>query len=208
MQAMSPGSGPADQHALMAAHAHELTLLEGDRVLIRPVLPSDKEELEEGFTRLSQESRYFRFFSHLDRLTTEQLRYLTEIDYHDHFALAAFALDEPDHPGIGVARYVRSPNTDADAELAVAVIDDYHGRGVGVALIRLLADIAVQHGVARFVAYVLRENRAMRGVFAFLGATTRADEPGVLQASLDLPLGPIADEAAETTIRRIDAPDS
>lgn len=207
MRDMSTEHGPADQDALLAAHTHELTLLGGDRVLIRPVLPGDKDELEEGFTRLSRASRYFRFFSRLDQLTAEQLRYLTEVDYHHHFALAAFALDEPDQPGIGVARYVRSED-DADAELAVAVVDDFHGRGVGVALIRLLADIAVEHGVARFVAYVLRENHAMRDVFAFLGATVRADEPGVLAASLPLPLAPIHDDAPETTIRPVEAPDS
>ena len=184
-------TGDEDEGArqeLLAAHTQEVTLPGGGRIRLRPVLPEDKEELAGGFERLSPESRYFRFFSHLDHLSAEQLRYLTELDYDDHFALAAFDLDDPDQSGVGVARYVRAEHDDTDAELAVAVLDDHHGRGIGVALIRALAAVAVEHDVTHFVAYFLRDNHAMRDVFEFLGAQLSAAEPGVVHAELAVPL--------------------
>ena len=64
-------------------------LRRGERVLIRPIRPSDKPPLLEGFRRLSQESRHRRFFSPVPELGAGQLRYLTEVDHDAHEALVA-----------------------------------------------------------------------------------------------------------------------
>ena len=65
----------------------------------------DRELLLRGFERLSSESRYRRFLVSRAELTDEMVRYLTEIDHHDHEAM--IALDEDTAEGIGVARFVR-----------------------------------------------------------------------------------------------------
>ena len=59
-------------------------LRDGSEVLIRPVRPGDAELLAEGFERLSPESRRLRFLTAKDVLRPAELRYLTDVDHHDH----------------------------------------------------------------------------------------------------------------------------
>ena len=42
-----------------------------------------------GFERLSPESRYRRFLAPMPELSEAAVRYLTEIDHHDHEAMIA-----------------------------------------------------------------------------------------------------------------------
>src|SRR5688500_15949518 len=116
-----------------------IRLRDGSQVAVRPIEADDKARLKAGFERLSMESRYRRFFSPLPRLSASQLRYLTEVDHHDHEALVA-----TDAGGdiIAVARYVRSQEEPQVAEVAVTVVDDLQGRGLGSALQDALADRA------------------------------------------------------------------
>jgi hypothetical protein len=58
-------------------------------VAVRPIEPGDKAGLAAAFERLSDESRYRRFLSPHGRLSQAELRYLTEVDHHDHEALVA-----------------------------------------------------------------------------------------------------------------------
>jgi GNAT superfamily N-acetyltransferase len=120
-------------------------------------------------------------------LTEEQLRYLTEIDYVDHFAWAAVRTDRPSE-GMGVARYVRLRDDPAVAEAAVTVADDYQGKGLGTLLLALLAVVARAAGITVFRALVLEENVPMRELLEELGADARYDSPGVVR--LDVPLDP------------------
>jgi len=129
----------------------EVALRDGTRVRLRPILPEDKAVLVEGFRRLSPESRYRRFMAPIQELTDDELRYLTEIDYVDHFAWLALDLEQPGHPGIGVGRYVRIPEEPDVAEAAVTVVDDYYqGRGVGTLLLEALGAVALENGIRRF----------------------------------------------------------
>jgi GNAT superfamily N-acetyltransferase len=131
-------------------------LADGGEVLVRPIVPEDKEAILDGLRRMSPESRYLRFLADLTRLSEEQLRYLTEIDYHDHFAWVA--RDPTDGTGIGVARYVRILDEPDVAEAAVAVVDDYQGRGIGKLLLGKLTETARSNGIRRFRGYVSAEN--------------------------------------------------
>jgi hypothetical protein len=94
----------------------EVTLRDGTSVLLRPIVPEDKALLVEGFRRLSPESRYRRFMAPIEELTADQLRFLTEIDYVDHFAWMALDLGAAGHPRVGVSRYVRIPEETEVAE--------------------------------------------------------------------------------------------
>jgi hypothetical protein len=78
-----------------------VTLLDGTRVLIRPVVPDEKQRFVDGFARLSPESRYRWFMSPVDELSPEMLAQFTEVDYVDHFAYVALLADEPGQPGVG-----------------------------------------------------------------------------------------------------------
>jgi hypothetical protein len=68
-----------------------------------------------------------RFLAPHGRLTESELRYFTEVDHHDHEALVA--IDPNTGHCTGVARYVRSTDDPAVAELAVAVVDGWQRQG-------------------------------------------------------------------------------
>jgi hypothetical protein len=91
---------------VVAGITRTVRLRDGTRVRLRPVQPDDKHLLVRGFERLSEDSRYRRFFTPMSELRPAQLEYLTEVDHHDHEAV--LAVDEHGEP-VGVARYVRSP---------------------------------------------------------------------------------------------------
>lgn len=165
----------------------ETRLRDGTPVLVRPVEAHDKSLLVTGFRRLSAASRYARFMSPVRELSDQQVRYLTEIDYRDHFAWAAVRGDVPDE-GMGVARFVRLVAEPKVAEAAVTVLDDYQGLGLGTLLLALLAVAARAARVETFRAYVLEENEPMRELLVSLGARAVFDSPGVLR--LDVPLDP------------------
>jgi RimJ/RimL family protein N-acetyltransferase len=148
----------------------ELTLRSGLRILVRPIVPDDKPRLAEGFARLSPLSRYRRFLAAVTRLRPDQLARLTEIDYENHFAIGAVALDAPGEPGIGVARYVRYEADPGTADAAVVILDDYQGHGLGTLLMRALGAVAREHGIQRFQADVLADNRPVREMLRRLGA--------------------------------------
>jgi RimJ/RimL family protein N-acetyltransferase len=162
------------------------------RVAIRPIEPGDRDAFAAAFERLSEESRYRRFLSPHDPLSEAELHYLTEVDHHDHEALVAVDPDTGD--GVGVARYVRDLQRSDSAEIAVAVADDWQGRGVGTELLHRLADRAREEGIARFTALVLADNRPMMQLLGDLGEARVVDEgQGAVELAVDLPeraLGP------------------
>ena len=140
-----------------ASSIHELA--DHCRVLVRPLQLSDRHELEIGYEHLSAEARRRWFFTPPSRLSDADLEYLTDLDYRDHFAWAAFAINERGQPGIGVARYIRDPTQPDHAEVAVTVLDDYQHRGLGTLLLEMLADHARDNGITTFVSHILWDNR-------------------------------------------------
>jgi protein lysine acetyltransferase len=178
-----------DQQAHLAAGARPgeivVTLRDGPRVTVRPICPQDAEPLRAGFERLSQESRYRRFLAPMQRLTGPMLRYLTDVDHHDHEALVAVGADGA---LIGVARFVRRESDREAAEVAVTVADDYQGRGLGTALLGLLADRARAEGIRRFTALMLASNREMLELVEDLGpARTVEQAAGTVELEITLP---------------------
>src|SRR3954471_3235699 len=148
--------------------ARRVSLRDGSQIAIRPIEPGDREALAEGLRRLSPESRYRRFFASVRDLSERDLDYLTQVDHHRHEALVA--LDADTGEGVGVARFVRTE--EGQAEPAMVVADDWQGRGVATALLDALVDRAREEGVERFVAPVLAGNREAMRVLERLGRTT------------------------------------
>jgi acetyltransferase len=104
-------------------------------------------QIEAGFEQLSEASRRSRFFTPLEQLPESLLRYLTELDYRDHVAPVAGAIDDPGEPGVAIARYIRCADDPDCAEAAVTVLDDYQRRGIATVLLQALALIALQNDI-------------------------------------------------------------
>jgi RimJ/RimL family protein N-acetyltransferase len=132
---------------------------DGTRVVIRPIRPADRTLLERSRARFSDESMRRRFMGPKPRLTTTELRYLTEVDGDSHVALVAVPLDDL-RAIVGVARFVRLPTDPATADAAIIVADDMQGKGLGRRLAHELADAARDRGVRRFEATMLSDNKA------------------------------------------------
>lgn len=165
-----------------------LELRDGVRVHVRPIQADDEPRLHEAFARMSERSVYFRFLSPLKRLPEELARRLARVDHQSRFALVA-TTHRPDGQEhiLGVARYDRVPDTDV-AEVAVAVVDQMQRRGLGSALLELLAQAAREHGIQTFVLIVLPENQSMLGLLRRLGWIHRARlNGGVYEITFDLP---------------------
>jgi RimJ/RimL family protein N-acetyltransferase len=149
--------------------AQSLELSDGSQALIRPIHAEDEDLLHQAFSRMSERSVYFRFFSPLKRLPEALAQRLAQVDYQDRFALIATGR-EPDGTEyiLGVARYDRISGT-RTAEVAVSVIDEAQRRGLGSALLLRLAAVAREHAIETFTLIVLPENRSMLGLLRRLG---------------------------------------
>jgi GNAT superfamily N-acetyltransferase len=171
-----------------------LKLRDGSEVIVRPIRSDDGEAIVKAFERLSEQSRYQRFMTSVNELSPSQLRYLTDVDHHDHEALVAF--DPTDGDGVGEARFVRLDDG-TTAEAAVTVIDEWQGRGLGTALSNLLAERAREEGIERFNALLLASNEQMHDVLATLGpAKVLSREAGTVEVEVEIPPAGIGDHMA------------
>jgi len=164
----------------------EVHLSDGATVIVRPIRPSDRDLLLDGFERLSPQSRYRRFLAPMDDLSEPMLRHLTEVDHHDHEAIGA--IDPASGHGIGIARFVRLADRPDAAEAAVTVADDWQGRGLGTVLLGALADRARSEGIHVFTAIVLAANEEMLEVLEHVGRVRVVDrESGTVEIEVDVP---------------------
>jgi ribosomal protein S18 acetylase RimI-like enzyme len=165
-----------------------LELKDGTRVHVRPIVPEDEPLLIEAVGAMTERTVYFRFFSPLKRLPDALAHRLAVVDYQDRFAIVGTT----HKPGgkeriVGVARYDRAPHTDV-AETAVAVVDEFQRRGLGSALLAILAKVARDHGIKTFTLIVLPENQQMLGLLRKMGWIHQAKLAGGLyEISFDLP---------------------
>jgi GNAT superfamily N-acetyltransferase len=163
-----------------------LTLRDGSEVIVRAMEPEDLPLLAEGFERLGERSRYQRFLAPKKQLTSSDLGHLTDVDHDEHEAIGA--LNPADGHGVGVARFIRERPGGDVAEAAVAVVDDWQGRGLGGMLLERLLARAHEVGVTAFSASLLTDNRAMLALFARLGEMEiRHDEGGTVRIHVRLP---------------------
>jgi RimJ/RimL family protein N-acetyltransferase len=164
----------------------DVCLRNGTSVVIRPIRPDDKALLVRGMAALSPRSARLRFLAPKNRFSLAELRYLTEVDHVDHYALVAVLADDPTTMA-GVGRWVRDREHPDAAEVAVVVGDCYQRQGLGTALGNALADGARALGIARFNAVMLPENTAAQRLFARIsGRLSTRFEGGTYELVVDL----------------------
>jgi RimJ/RimL family protein N-acetyltransferase len=175
------------------AAGRHVVLRDGSEVVIRQVRSSDAPLLADGFARLGPESRRLRFLRRKDELTPAELRYFTDVDHHDHEALGA--VDHADGRGVGVARYVRDASDPHSAEIALTIVDDWQGRGLGTELLAQLSGRARAAGIRRFTALVSADNAAMTALLRSVRAGPVHREYGTVE--YEIPLAPAAESSSD-----------
>ena len=157
----------------------EITLEDGTRVRIRPVLPEDETRLPTLYGRLSRHTAYQRFFTIMKRLPQDWAHYFANVDYRRRMALVAERDLEWRPELIGVARYEPSDEEDT-AEFAIVIQDYWQGRGLGAILLNEILRAGKANGIRRFRAYVLADNHRMLAMLSRLtDVRQRTTERGV-----------------------------
>ena len=160
-----------------------VTLSDGTALRLRPVLPADQWRLREAAELVSAGTRYRRFFS-LSGITPAAARYLTEVDYVDHFAWVAI---DGEDLGVGGAFYIRSRSDPSVTDVSFSIMDEFQGRGLGGLLTGALAVAARRHGISRFSADVLTENAPMVAILNRAGMKWDTMERGVRHGTMGVP---------------------
>jgi RimJ/RimL family protein N-acetyltransferase len=134
-----------------------------------------------------------RFLGVKKELSAAELRYFTDVDHHDHEALGA--LDRAGGQGVGIARYIRDAGDPQAAEIAVTIVDDWQGRGLGTELLAALSDRARQEGIRRLTALADAGNVAVAALLRNAGARLVRRGRGTVEYEITLPGGAEASEA-------------
>src|SRR6266487_6050096 len=170
-----------------AVKGRPVALRDGSKVLIRQVQSTDAPLLADGFARLSPQSRQMRFLTRKKELSRAELRYFTDLDHHDHEALGA--LNHADGRGVGVARYIRDAEDPQAAEIAVTIVDDWQGRGLGTELLTQLTGRARCEGIHRFTALASADNAAIAALLRNRNAELVGRGAGTVEYQITLTPG-------------------
>lgn len=157
------------------------TLSDGVTAHFRLLAGRDRELLQHGYAHLSEESRYQRFMTSLEELPEHYLDHLTAMDNEDHLAIVALRIDElgREIDGLGVVRYFRDRDQPNSAEIAITIVDELQGSGLGSMLFALCGAAAWERNVDRLHAELLPGNDAMRGLARRFGGTLQNSETGL-----------------------------
>ncbi|KAG1707797.1 Protein lysine acetyltransferase Pka [Nymphon striatum] len=145
-------------------HNKTVLLSGGESIVLRRLVPTDREMVREFFSKLSAESKYSRYFTHKEELTEEELQQCLGSDVNESYVIGAWEQDQSssDKSLIGTASYVSLQNAENAAEFAIIVADDWQKKGIGKYLMREVLAGAEDSGINRIIVYFLPSNSGMR----------------------------------------------
>ncbi|TQN42271.1 acyl-CoA synthetase (NDP forming) [Blastococcus colisei] len=177
-----PGTTEEDRPLPPPHWEADIVAADGGTVHLRPICPEDGEALTGLMDRSSDQTRYYRFFGPMKRLSDKDLHRFTHVDHVDRVAFVILLGDQI----VAVGRFDRYPGTD-DAEIAFLVEDAHQGRGLGSVLLEHLAAAGRERGIKNFVAEVLAQNSKMVRVFQDAGyESERSFEDGVVHLTFPI----------------------
>jgi RimJ/RimL family protein N-acetyltransferase len=145
-------------------YREDITLPDGGTMRLRLVRPEDRDGIIEAFRRLSAETRVQRWFYPKMTLTEAELEALVAPadDLHGAISAIELAADGSEKSGIGMARFVASAERPDSAEIAITIVDDWQGLGIGRILLHRLLAMISERGIAYVDGRLQSENLAMR----------------------------------------------
>jgi len=177
-------------------------LADGTTVEIRPAGPGDFGAVKAMHEAMSPDNTYLRFFNISRRAAETEARRVCQDPVPGQVALLALVGDEV----VGVASYAVSRDRPEQAEVAFAVADHMHHKGIATLLLEHLVSYARSHQITTFLAQTLTENKAMLDVFADAGLPIeRHYAEGVFELTFPLPsqdAGPTLDSYLNAVAER------
>ena len=178
-----------------AADSVYALLADGSTIEIRLAVPADFDAVKAMYEAMSPDNIYLRFFGLSRRAAEDEAQRTCRDTGPGRVALLALA----DGVVLGCASYytLREPvepgdqagcSTGGTAEIAFAVADHMHHRGIATLLLEHLVSFAVSHQIRTFSAEVLAENTAMLRVVTDAGLPVRRHYAGgVIELMFPLP---------------------
>jgi len=136
----------------------------GLQLFLRPVKISDEPLLKDFFYSLSDRSLNRRFLSKRKDMPHERLQDFVIIDYTREVVILGVVGSAENELIVGVGQYGIDEESHT-AEVAFAVRDDHHNRGIGQEMLSYLTYLAKREGLLGFTAEVLIDNKPMLHVF-------------------------------------------
>ncbi|WP_220770998.1 bifunctional acetate--CoA ligase family protein/GNAT family N-acetyltransferase [Shewanella sp. MBTL60-007] len=163
------------------------TLKNGNKVMLRPILPEDEPKHLAFDNSLSDEDRYKRYFGVRSKMTHEEMAVLTQIDYAREMAFIATAMGEDgEETTLGAIRASIDPDN-TEAEFAMAVRSNYQGQGIGKLLLEKLIRYYKSNDTLVLTGFTMFENRNMASLAKHLGFTVTFDmEERLINMHMDL----------------------
>ena len=171
-----------------------LIMRDGSTAAIRPAEPPDAAMMQQFVDRLSPESRRHRFFSESPPSQNRIAALCHSSNPHSQFTLIVTRVWEGATRIIAAGSYWAKDGQ--TAEVAMAVDDKFHGKGLGTLLLERLALVAIRQGFTHLWAVTHVDNLAMRDVFRESGFTAHESYDGD-NMEVELSLAP-----TETTVSR------
>lgn len=167
------------------AATSRLVLRDGSTAGVRPATASDRDAVRRFFDELSPTSRRLRFLA--TATASEEL--LTQLcDNRDPLKALTLIVCRRSEQGthiIGIGSYFA--DSEASAEVAFAVDDEFHGRGIATALLERLAPYGRDQNFEYFSASVLPDNYEMLDVFRDSGFDVHSTtDAGTIEVRLSL----------------------
>jgi len=131
-----------------------LTMKDGRRLFLRPVLLADTGLIKDFYDSLSERTKYLRFFIPKKEARGDRVQKFATVDYEKSMVIVALHEDAI----VGAARYDWD-DTEQCLELAETVRDEWQGKGLGSALFRYVIKIAKENGYTEMTALILDENK-------------------------------------------------
>jgi acetyltransferase len=137
--------------------------------------PADAPLFVDLFHRLSQRTRYMRFFSLVgipeERLWDEAVE-LSEVEPLLEVALITTISVEGRQEAVGIAELIREAPLADTAEVAIVIRDDFQREGIGRVIFDLLVQVALVQGLKRLYAITMPENLGMQKLARGVGLPT------------------------------------
>ncbi len=143
----------------------EKKLPNGKTVEFAPLFPSDEFEYRNFFYSLREKTIYSRFFHRIKLFPHEAVQKdWAAMDYKKNLSIIGKVQKRGGKEIVAIGSY--APGNDGLADAAFVVREDYQNLGIASHLLEILEKAARENDYHGFSATILRENEAMRKVFA------------------------------------------
>ena len=139
-------------------------LIEGQRVFLRPALPTDERAIQEHFYNLDHKDVISRFLHEKSSFVRDDVAEVLQVDYNHDMTIIAAIGDPGFEKIIAIGCYFLDEETNL-AEVAYSVDKAWQGKGISTVIQEKLSAFARDHGIGGLIAYTSAGNRSMLRLF-------------------------------------------